>query len=360
MKVLHIIDSLGLGGAQSVVKGIFEAQQDNSDIYLFALRERSVTTPTAHPNVTIYPSSNPYSLLPLLKLRTLIARERIEVLHCHLLRSNVLGWLLKLYFPHLKLIVHEHSGVVEDGWPYSLFLRLSRRSVDRYIAVSRAMAEALQRAGVPQEKITILYNFVDIKQFDRSRITWSVEQEKDKLAIAPETYVVGFAGRLVARKGWREFVRTAAHMAARGLPVTFLIAGDGKEKGELLRTIEAYRLEQTVRYLGRVENMVWFYSLLDCFVMPSWWEGMPVVQLEVMSLGIPLITNRGPGLDEVVEDKVSGFYSKNDPALLSEMLVKLYHERAWAKEVGERARRRMADFTQEKYLDAYRALIENA
>jgi len=112
MKILHIIDSLGLGGAQTVVRGIFESQKDNRDIFLFALRRRDITMEIDHINVKIFNSNKKYSFKPLIKLKELIRKEGIEVLHCHLFKSQLFGVIIKIfYFPKIKIIFQEHGKI---------------------------------------------------------------------------------------------------------------------------------------------------------------------------------------------------------------------------------------------------------
>lgn len=100
MKVLNIIDSLEVGGAQFFAKWIFEARLDKRDVFLYALRLTSSRVSINHPNVLMDPCARRFSLEPLSRLRRLIRKEGIEVLHCQLFRSQVFGWVLKrLFFP---------------------------------------------------------------------------------------------------------------------------------------------------------------------------------------------------------------------------------------------------------------------
>lgn len=301
MKVLHIIDSLGLGGAQTVVKGFFEAQRDNNDIFLYALRQRDITTDIAHKNIFIDESSLKYSLKPLLKLREIIEREEIEILHCHLFRSNISGFLLKkIWFPKIKLIIHEHGGIDVEGLFYRKSVYLIQSKVNKFIAVSRHIKDSLISSGVKSELIVNVPNFVDLEKFNRDRIAWDIKNERAQLGLKEGDYVVGFAGRIIESKGWREFIEVANKISKISSNIKYLIAGDGKDLSSLRKCIENYDLKNDVIILGHVKNMLWFYSLIDCFVFPSHREGMPMTQLEVLAMDIPLISAASPGLTEVV------------------------------------------------------------
>ncbi len=291
MKVLHIIDSLGLGGAQTVIKGIFETQKSNKNIFLFALRKREINMEIKHLNVYLFNSNKRYSLKPIKELRKLIEKESIDILHCHLPRSQITGWILKKrYFPKIRLIFHEHSDIYDNKVLPFLFKKIQNR-VNLFIAVSKATKqELIKKANIDPKKIVVLYNFVDLEKFNRKNIKWNIQKEREKLGIGRDEFVIGFAGRLIERKGWRDFIEAANILIKENKKFKFLIAGDGPEKQKMLDLIEKYNLNSNIIYLGYQSKMVWFYSLLDIFVIPSHWEGLPMAQLEVMDMGIPMIS----------------------------------------------------------------------
>jgi glycosyltransferase involved in cell wall biosynthesis len=265
----------------------------------------------------------------LLALKRFIEKEQIDIIHCHLFRSNVFGWLLKrIWFPKARLVIHEHGGVVEDGWLYRQFLRLADSRVDIYIAVSKFIAAQLRDARVGPEKIRLLYNFVDTKRFNRAAITWDVAAERRKLGIPDGAVVFGFAGRLVARKGWREFVEAAKDVVTTTPEAYFLVAGDGIDKSNFIEMTDFYRLGERLKYLGRVDDMPRFYSLVDCFVMPTHFEALGLTALEAKSMGIPLIVSDIPGVTEIIDAISDKTFSCGNPAHLAEVMSKFQSRRA--------------------------------
>ena len=142
--VLHIVDSLAFGGAQSILKDYFESRPDEKTLHLYALRVAPRQVNISHPNVHVDPSSARLSMAPLLELRQMVGWEGIGVLHCHLFRSQVFGYILKtLFFPQVALVFHEHGRVVGregesalEALMFRLFLRLAWRRVDWFICIS--------------------------------------------------------------------------------------------------------------------------------------------------------------------------------------------------------------------------------
>jgi len=325
MKVLHIIDSLGLGGAQTVVKGIFEKQKDNKNIFLYSLRKREISLDIDHKNIFINNSNKKYSFAPIKELKELIEKEKIDVLHCHLFKAQFFGWILKRkYFPKIKLILHEHGQIFQRNYYYNKFMNIAQKQTDLFLAVSKATKEKLKdKAKINPDKIKVLYNFVDLDKFNKKNIKIDINKEKEKLGIKKDEFVIGFAGRLIKRKGWREFIETS-RILSKDNNFKFLIAGDGEDKKKMLKLIKKYKLEDKTKFLGYQKNMVNFYALLNCFVIPSHWEPMGLTELEAQSCKCPIIVSNVEGLNEVVKEKVNCLlFNPKDSKKLSKKILKI-------------------------------------
>jgi len=142
--VLHVIDSLGLGGAQAILKDFFEYRTSSGAIFLYALRVVPGQLKIGHPNVSVNPSSWRFSMAPMLKLRAIVDSCAVDILHCHLFRAQVFGYLLKtIFFPRLVLVFHEHGRAVGregESWIEAMlfrwFLAAAWRSVDAFVCNS--------------------------------------------------------------------------------------------------------------------------------------------------------------------------------------------------------------------------------
>jgi len=305
VKILHLIDHLSLGGAQSLLKDLFESQQDNNAIFLFSMRTKKHKNEIDHSNIFQIQSRNLFFLKPLILLIKFISKHEIEILHCHLLRSKIFGILLKsIFFPDLKLIFHEHGRIFQSNVLYPIFLNLSKNNVDLFLAVSHATEnKLLAKTNIKPNKIKVLYNGINTQIFNRNNINWDIKKEKEKLGIGMNDFVVGYAGRIIKSKGWLEFVSSANILINQNYPFKFLIAGEGKDSQKLLRYINNNNLQNQVIYLGYQSEMVRFYSWLDCFVLPSYHEALGLTVLEAQALGIPVIASDVQALNEILHDK---------------------------------------------------------
>ena len=313
-RVLHVIDSLGLGGAQVVVKGIMEMGGSSNDMTLFSLRECLPHLVINRGEVHVYPSSERFSMKPLKVISRLVAEKEIDILHCHLFRSLVTGWLIKLFFrPHLNLVFHEHGeifgrdgqGVIED-FCYRSFLRFSKSQVAQYVAVSQAIKESLVfKAKIPSSKIKKMYNFIDLSHFKKPSDA-QCQAGRAKWSFAPSDIVIGFIGRLIHAKGWRELVDMCVLMP-KDIPFKVLVAGEGEDQHLLEERVQRLGLKDQFVFLGYVSDRVEsFYGLVDILVFPSHKEAMGLVALEAYATEVPVIASRIEGLKETVRDGETG------------------------------------------------------
>lgn len=320
MKILHLIDSLDFGGAQTVVKSIFEQDQSN-DIFLLALRKTERIITISHPNINLHNSFSKYSLLPLFEIRRIIKSQNINILHCHLFRSQVLGWLIKKFFyPGIRLVFHEHGQIfgsdsnrLEDNL-FILFLKLSRSKVNRFIAVSKTTQNKLiTRVGVKYNEINVLYNPVSLN---------SLKETRKK----SYNFKIGFAGRLVEMKGIKIFLDAVKIILQKYSNVIFLIAGDGTQQPMVIDIIQQINRPDKINYLGYIYDMSNFYKELDCLIVPSYWESMGMVVIEAQMAGVPVIASDIDAFKELITDGHNGilFESKNVQDLVNkiELLLK--------------------------------------
>lgn len=325
---MHIIDHFGFGGAQRIFEGLSNYKGDT--LYFYALRKKGYKEilPKCQ-NVCCARSTAKYSF-PIFEIKRFIEKEKIEILHLHLPKSIFLGIVLKsLFFRKIKVIVHEHGDVFETGFLYTTFLRGFQSKVNLFIAVSKATKEKLmQNAGIRDDKIKVLYNFVDLDKFNMNSSYFDREKGRKKLGIKKDEFVVGFAGRLVERKGWREFIEAARILSFKSSNIKFLMIGDGPDKENLVKLIKKYDIENKVNYLGFVPDIDQFYCCIDCYVMPSHWEPSPMIFYEVQAKGIPLICADVVSVNELVKNGENGLtFDISDSKRLAQKIELLYGDR---------------------------------
>ena len=328
--VLHLVDSLGVGGTQAILKGFFEARAGERHVHLYGMRSVPRPMRVAHPNVGTSRSSLRFSLAPLFELRRIVRDRGIGILHCHLFRAQVFGFALKrLFFPDVKLVFHEHGRAVGregesrlEALMFTWFLRLAWHRVDRFICNSDYTRTHLLRV-IPEagHKVSAVANPIPVHPCED--YTGERQAIRGAQAVPGGAFVVGFASRLVQHKGWGDFLGAFA-LLAPVLPVYFLIAGDGEDREKAEARIRQLGLQGRGRVLGHIDWMARFYIALDCFVMPSHWESHGLAHLEAQGFGVPVIVADIPGLGTTVHpDHDALLFEAGDVAALADCMRRL-------------------------------------
>jgi len=329
-RVLHLIDQLALGGAQTMLGVYADACAGaNAPLSIYALRQSPNPVEISNAEIWIDASPLRFSLAPIMRLRRLIRDRKFDVLHCHLFRSQCVGWLLKkVYFPRINLIFHEHGRVVrrEDGESqaeaaaFRSFLRLATPNVNCFLCISdfvrdRIVAVAPRAAN----RCVVIENPISLRRSQDGQLSTL----RQTAGVPSDHFVVGFAGRLVRRKGWRDFL-DAVRLLIDKIPAFFLIAGDGPERAAVNEYIQTCGLQRYGRMLGHISGMDEFYRALDCFVMPSLWEPHGLSHIEAQNLGVPVVVSNVPGLSSTVHDGVDAlFFQAGDSGALARRLFEL-------------------------------------
>jgi glycosyltransferase involved in cell wall biosynthesis len=226
---------------------------------------------------------------------------RYDVVHFHTSRAHAMApWVRGL----------TRAAVVTrrmDYVPNRLFARwLYGRAVDGVAAISTSVADALVRAGVARERITLIPSGVDCAQF-RPPSADERAQARAALGLGDADLAVGAVGALEPRKGHRYLVEAMALLGRRGCVA--IVAGDGSLRDSLAAEVRRLGLgdaDGAVRLLGRVEDARSVLWALDIFAMPSLNEGLGVALLEAMACGLPCVASRIGGIVDAVDEGHSG------------------------------------------------------
>jgi len=332
MKILHLIDALNVGGAQMVLKNLFEAQPHQQNIHLYALRTDKKHIQIKHQNIYIISSKARYSFTPLSILRKFIDENEITVLHCHLFRSQVTGWLLKkLYYPEIQLVFHEHGPIFRNFAPWIIdqmlvaLLKISRKDVFRYIAISEATKQRLiERAKLDTTKIIVVFNAVDVTRF-----TPNIPIQNPILIPKKNTmkYTIGYMGRLSTVKGCKYLIEAMKLLDIEDIEL--LIFGEGELEEELKTLIKKQHLENKVSFLGYVDTPEQAYTIFDVLVVPSLREAFGNIVIEAQACGTPVIATKTAGPSEIITHQKNGLLCEPENAQdIAENIKLLYHDTA--------------------------------
>jgi glycosyltransferase involved in cell wall biosynthesis len=319
-----MIGSLRLGGAQVCLRQLVEHHSDPEVThFVYPLRSRRIDIPIRGNIIT-----RPYGHYDIRKFFTLLKvcrEEQIDIIHAHLHKA-IIGALLATFFYKVKVIVHEHGSIARPGIQYSLYrllLRLLQKRAALFIAVSQAAKRQLtQYAGVPSDRIEVVYNAVDLQTFTpKPELRQLIREE---IGIGPNEVVIGFVGRLSPVKG-PDILLEAFDLLSQKIPnCTLVYLGDGGMKTALFSKSIAMGLDNRVKFLGFRENIAEIMNIFDIGCISSRQEAFGIAAIEYMSMKIPLVSCNIYGLAEVVIDKHNALVpQKNAPLEICNCLEQL-------------------------------------
>jgi glycosyltransferase involved in cell wall biosynthesis len=215
------------------------------------------------------------------------------------------------------------------------------------VAVSRALAEAAVRDGVPKERVHLLPNAWTGSQASHDR-----HSARRTLGLPRDGFVVGWVGRLIKVKGGDLFLRALATLP--DMPLLATIIGDGPERMALESQAASLGLREGVRFAGQVDNAAHLFSAFDLFVLSSRSEGTPIALFEAMAAGVPIVATRVGGVPDVLSETEAYLVPPDDPGALSRAIRAVYSDPDEGRQRGARARGRLAsDFAVEPWLECY-------
>jgi glycosyltransferase involved in cell wall biosynthesis len=228
--------------------------------------------------------------------------------------------------------------------------------VDRLIAVSEGLRRTYHRIGVPPERFTTVPNGVAPL---RSRI--GRDAARAALGLDPRQPVVMTLGRLTHMKGQWHLVDAVPGLMARFPDLAVVLVGDGPLRQALEKRAAALGAVGAVRFPGHRTDARQLLDAADVFVLPSRHEGMPLVALEAMEAGLPVVATRVIGSEEVVVDGVTGALVRpGDPAALGAALGRLLADPGLRRRQGAAGRcRYLAGFTRARMAADTTAVYES-
>lgn len=338
-KVIHIIEDMGIGGAEKMVQHmalcLISAGHD-AEVWCVkaggpmydALSAAGVKT-----RITGLPAGPAVLAVP--GLAKALSRARPEIVHCHGFTASVLGRLAASAAGNIpKVFAHAHS------LPEKLnSLRLARerfliRKTTALVCCSKAVSEETGRLwGIPENKRRVLYNAAaDFAPPDSLTA-------REALGIKAGSFVILCAASLREQKGHVILLDAAARMKKHGVEFTLLLAGDGQLRKELEHAAIKAGLAGEVRFAGCVKNIQPYYAACDVCVLPSIREGFGLTLVEAMAARKPVVGSTAGGIPEVIENGANGLlFDSGNAEALAAALTKLREQPALRESMGETGR----------------------
>ena len=366
-RVLHVIESDGLYGAERVVLAL--ARQAGADSDLPASIACLVADPSSpHPvqqaagalgvPCHLVPLRSRFAVFDLPRLIGTIKQLGAGLLHTHGYKATVAGYVARVGLG-VPMMATCHLWFEEGDakWTYRLLSSVERRVYPRLpmvVAVSDALADVLARRGVNRDRIRVIYNGIEPPPVAASNDSRQIIRER--FGVSPTTFLVITVGRLAEQKAQADLIAAIALLRGKGEPVAAIILGDGHLRPQLARQIEETSLSGVVHLAGFQPNVTDHLRAADAFALTSLDEGLPIALLDAIAAGIPTISTPVGAVPIVISNDVNGLLVPvNRPEATAEAIRRLMREPELRARLTANARRTFAErFTAEAMYRQYR------
>jgi L-malate glycosyltransferase len=364
IRVLWLIKGLGRGGAEMLLYQAARLRdRDAFDCEVgFLLGSRDWLADDLRAEgvpVHLFSSEKHADFRWALKLRRHLIANPVDVVHVH---SPLVAAAARLVVRSLPRRVRPRT-VSTEHLPWSGHNRLTRmanaatfRLDAAHLAVSDAVAASIPRRT--RKHVQVLVHGIPVAHV-RAERRWR-DTVREELGVAPGEVLVGTVANVTAQKAYPDLVEAAREVASRMSNVRFAVAGRGTLDDEMLALAERAGLDERLALLGAVEDAPRFMSACDIFVLASHWEGLPLVIMEAMALGLPVVATRVGGIPALIRDDREGMLvPKSRPDLLARAIEDLAADPERRKRIGRTASEDALRFDNEEAVRTIEALYRD-
>jgi glycosyltransferase involved in cell wall biosynthesis len=245
---------------------------------------------------------------------------------------------------------------------YWLTDKVTDRLVDHWIVVNQESIEVLVRDhGVPREAITLIPNGIEVERYAPENT--NPQHIRRELGLDDESPLIGGVGKLTWQKGFTYLLHAMPAVLREHPEAHLALAGEGELEDDLKQEAIRLNIADRCHFLGFRRDIPDILAALDVFVLPSLIEGMPMVLLEAMATGKPVVVTQIPGSVDVIDDGIDGLVAPpKDSTATAEHVSQLLADSSRVQQLGNNARRKISQgYTVQRMLertqDRYHSLI---
>jgi glycosyltransferase involved in cell wall biosynthesis len=371
MKIMHIIDSDGIYGAEVMLLNLMEEQEkmklmplllNISDMHSGEnelgqeARERGM-------NIVNFKMKRGYSLSAALDMLRLATMSEVTLIHSHGYKGNILLGSLPKTIRKIPMVRTIHGWTSKKRftkiWLYEKLDKMTLRNMDAVVKVSLTAGPVTTGTNGSQEYI--IENGIPEHYFDPEQ---AVKKDPVVGGFCSEGYVIGTISRLSEEKGLLNLIEAMRLLLKENGDYRLIIIGDGPQKESLQMLIDKAGLSGKILLTGYRNAAYHYLPLFKVFVLPSLTEGLPITILEAMQAEVPIAASGVGGIPEVLGHGESGILLEPGmPGAIADAIAYLRSHPQEADMMRKKARavareryssRRMA----EDYLRVYESIIK--
>lgn len=315
MKIMYLLYSFTIGGTEKLVSDICNEISKSNEVYLYIVNDHYDDSMISKLSYNIHIILYGRKVGSKNKLKTMIdiyrfcKAENIDVIHCNALNTPELLLIVKMFIKKLKVVYTIHGvGQYETLGKIRAFYR--NKLCNSIIAISHSVYEDIISNGADKKKTTIVYNAINLEQF-----------QMGKHVIRENQFKIGNVARIdISNKG-QDVLLNAIILIKNICNVKCIFAGapdkSHEEEFQMLIDKADWELKNSksmVEFVGSINDVPHLLENIDLFVLPSRFEGFGISLIEAMSMGIPCISSDINGPKEIIGDEERGYLFKSGSA----------------------------------------------
>jgi L-malate glycosyltransferase len=357
IKILHIIKSLGRGGAEMLLPETLKLHDKNRFefhyIYFLPWKNQMVGSIRSNGGEVICVAAN-NNLRLMLKTNDVVhyvRKNNIQLIHAHLPWAGILARSVGKR-TGVPILYTEHNKQERYHFATRWMNLATLNDNNKIIAVSADVAESIYRHKPHvRPSISIILNGVNTDHFNREDFEGSLVRKQ--LGIPLDVPLIGTIAVFRFQKRLDLWMELASSILARNREAHFLIVGDGPLKETLLKKRQSLGLENRLHMPGLQTEVRPYLAAFNIYMMSSLFEGLPIALLEAMAMRCPIISTDAGGIKEVIRPAIDGLLcGVDEPQKLVDHACDLLSRRSLMTQLGDQARERVVkNFSMEKMVN---------
>lgn len=364
-KIVHLVYSFGIGGLERVIVNLVNCSAHKDvEHHIVTLIDDHEFESQLHGNSVLHclHKREGKDLHCHFRLFKLLREIKPDVMHTY--NFGTIEYHPIAFLAGVPVRVHAEHGressykKIDNPSRYETFRKMMIPFINHFVVVSKDLESwGREKLGL-DKKLKLVFNGIDLKQFDRKQQDASSNEESEKF-----TFVS--VGRLVDVKNHELLIDAFAKATKQDAKVQaaqLLIVGDGPNRKALSEKIEALELSNSIHLLGNRNDIPVILNLSNVFVLSSRYEAMPMTALEAMACRLPVIAPDVGGVSFILKHQQNGLLVEaNSVAALSDALISAVNDRQKFIEMGLTGRQMVEkSFSVESMTEAYFSLYEMA
>ncbi len=312
--------------------------------------------------------STTFSRRTVVELRALLRSPKYTHVHVHGHRAAAVVRFSSLGMQQLPPLIYTVHGYHPQHYKTSFTKHLAnsiewflKSKIQHFICVSESTRdELIQTVTGIRKRSSVIHNGIPLLNLSTEEKDTFRQEFREKYGLPQDAFVLGTVARLQWQKSVHRLLQAFSVIQGKYPDMHLVLVGTGPEKESLETLSQNLKCETHIHFLGNVENSRPVYCMMDLFILPSLWEGLPLTVLEAWDARVPVIATDVSGSRDLIDDDVNGFIATNTATGIAQEIEHAYKERERFPEIVSKAKSQLhTEYSVEKMVKKTLSVYQN-